>query len=47
MMGPNAFTAIRSLRRDQTVTSAKIAKGTARRMPLAFFTRTQAGARAS
>ena len=32
MMGPNAFTAARSLRRDQSVKSAKIAKGTARRI---------------
>jgi hypothetical protein len=47
MMGPSAFTAIRSLRRDQMVTSAEIAKGAARRMPPAFFTRTQTGARAS
>ena len=31
-MGPNAFTAARSLRRDQSVKSAKIAKGTARRI---------------
>jgi ATP-binding cassette, subfamily B, bacterial len=31
-MGPGAFTAIRSLRRDQTVKSAKVAKGTARRI---------------
>ncbi len=32
MMGPNAFTAARSLRRDQSVKSAKVAKGTARRI---------------
>ncbi len=32
MMGPNAFTAVRSLRRDQSVRSAKVAKGTARRI---------------
>jgi ATP-binding cassette subfamily B protein len=31
-MGPNAFTAARSLRRDQSVKSAKVAKGTARRI---------------
>jgi ATP-binding cassette subfamily B protein len=31
-MGPGAFTAIRSLRRDQSVTSAKVAKGTVRRV---------------
>ena len=32
LMGPSAFTAIRSLRRDQSVKSAKVAKGTARRI---------------
>ena len=32
MMGPSAFTAARSLRRDQSVKSAKIAKGTTRRI---------------
>jgi ATP-binding cassette subfamily B protein len=32
MMGPNAFTAARSLRRDQSVKSAKVAKGTASRI---------------
>ena len=31
-MGPSAFTAIRSLRRDQAVKSAKVAKGTTRRI---------------
>ena len=32
MMGPGAFTAARSLRRDQSVKSAKVAKGTTRRI---------------
>ena len=32
MMGPSAFTAARSLRRDQSVKSAKVAKGTTRRI---------------
>jgi ATP-binding cassette subfamily B protein len=32
MMGPNAFTAARSLRRDQSVKDAKVAKGTTRRI---------------
>jgi ATP-binding cassette subfamily B protein len=36
-MGPNAFTAIRSLRRDQSVKDAKVAKGTTRRI-LTFVT---------
>jgi ATP-binding cassette, subfamily B, bacterial len=31
-MGPNAFTAVRSLRRDQSVKDAKVAKGTTRRI---------------